>query len=368
MRVGAVRMSLPVLDEKRRGTRFYQHAARSIINPPESTGMGFWSINPYVGCEFGCTYCYARFAHHYVVERARDDGLVEPAEVEDLRGPNGWEAFEYRIFVKRRDDVLDALERDIPRVRRRAETERQSLAIGTATDPYQPAERTFGVTRAILNRLRYEAGFGVGIITKSPLVRRDIDLLSALDTRHDLTVHVSLITADDQLIRRFEPRSPLPHARLRGLQALVEAGINAGLIVAPVLPGITDTSDRIRKLLEAARAVGARFAVPVPLRLYPAVRAPFLPVIKRDWPELVPRYEAAYRDALEAPEDYRAQLRERFARIANEVGIALRSEPRGRSRQPVEQMDMWGEAEISRDRAPYTVRRAPRRRRERVMR
>lgn len=335
-------MGLPVLDERRRGTRFFERAAGSIINPPESTGMGFWSVNPYVGCEYGCTYCYARFAHRYVVERARDAGQVDGAEFTDLRGPHGWEAFERRIFVKRRDDVLAALERELPRVRRRAETERQSIAIGTATDPYQPAERSFRVTRAILGRLEREAGFGIGIITKSPLVRRDLSLLAALSRRHDLTVHLSLITTDETVIRRVEARSPMPHARLRALRQLVDAGVNAGLIVAPVLPGITDTPERIRDLLVRAKAAGARFASPVPLRLYPAVREPFLPVLAEHWPGLAARYRAAYRDAVDAPHDYAAALKDRFRRIAATVGIPLAPERNGKARRAVRQLEIWG--------------------------
>ena len=277
LRLGALRMSLPVLDERLRGTRFFEQPVRSIINPPESTGMRFWSINPYVGCEFGCTYCYARFAHRYVVERARDAGKVGEAEFNDLRGARGWEAFERRIFVKRKADVLSALERDLPRVRRRAATERQSIAIGTATDPYQPAERTFRITRAVLERFGGERGFGIGIISKGTLVRRDASLLVELSKRHELTVHVSLITVDEEIVRLTEARSPMPHARLRALRHLVQAGVNAGLIVAPVLPGITDTPEQIRELLLRAKDAGARFAGPVPLRLYPAVREPFLP-------------------------------------------------------------------------------------------
>ena len=341
VRVGALRMSLPVLDRRLRGTRFFEHPARSIINAPESTGMRFWSINPYVGCEFGCTYCYARFAHRYVVERARDDGRVDGDEFRDLRGPHGWEAFEHRIFVKRKADVLSALERDLPRVRRRAQTERQSIAIGTATDPYQPAERTFRITRAVLERFRRERGFGIGIIAKGPLVRRDATLLAELSARHELTVHVSLITVDEDIIRLVEARSPMPHARLRALRHLVEAGVNAGLIVAPVLPGITDATEQLRELLRQAKAAGARFASPVPLRLYPAVREPFLPVIERHWPELASRYRAAYRDAMDAPDEYQEALNRRFMRLAVEVGIPLSAERNGTATPAARQLDLW---------------------------
>ena len=133
---------LSVLDERLRGTRFVSLTPKSILNSPQQTGVDFWSLNPYVGCEFGCSYCYARYAHRYVVERARDAGKLSESEFQDFRGPHGWEAFERRIFVK--EGVLAALERDLQRYFRSArppDGPTAPLVIGTATDPYQPAER-----------------------------------------------------------------------------------------------------------------------------------------------------------------------------------------------------------------------------------
>jgi len=224
---------LSVLDERLRGTRFVSLAPQRVLNPPSQTGMDFWSLNPYVGCEFGCSYCYARYAHRYVVERAHRAGKLTDAELADYRGPHGWEAFERRIFVKER--ILGALETDLRRL-----PPGQTVVIGTATDPYQPAERRFRITRAVLGRLASCEGLSVGIITKSPLVARDVDVLRRLQERNALEVYVSLITVDAELVRTLEARSPLPAVRLRGLAKLTSAGINAGLIVAPVLPGITD--------------------------------------------------------------------------------------------------------------------------------
>src|SRR5207249_1640426 len=245
---------LSVLDERLRGTKFVQLTPRSLLNSPQQTGVDFWSINPYVGCEFGCSYCYARYAHRYVVERAHDAGRLSDAELREFRGPHGWEAFERRIFVKQH--VLGRLESDLQRYFRTARPPDRPtvpIVIGTATDPYQPAERRFRVTRAILEGLARYEGLSVGIITKSPLVTRDIDLLRRLAARSDLEVYVSLIALDPKLIRTFEVRSPLPPVRLRALARLTSAGLNAGLIVAPVLPGVTDDVPHLEALFRAAR-------------------------------------------------------------------------------------------------------------------
>src|SRR3989441_9258877 len=211
----ASRLSLPVLDERLRGTRFVSLTPKSILNSPQQTGMDFWSLNPYVGCEFGCSYCYARYAHRYVVERARDAGKLSDAEFRDFRGPGGWEAFERRIFVKQQG--LSALDSDLRRFFRSAGAPGRPSApivIGTATDPYQPAERRFRITRAILERLACYEGLSVGIITKSPLVARDVDVLRRLAQRNAVEVYVSLITVDAALLPTVEARSPVPAARL----------------------------------------------------------------------------------------------------------------------------------------------------------
>ncbi|MGH7529760.1 MAG: radical SAM protein, partial [Gemmatimonadales bacterium] len=227
------RPAVQILDQRLRGTKFVALTPQRVLNPPSQTGMDYWSLNPYVGCEFGCSYCYARYAHRYVVERARDAGRLTAAEFAEFRGPGGWEAFERRIFVKQQ--IAGALEADLRRV-----PQGETIVIGTATDPYQPAERRFRLTRAVLARLARCEGLSIGIITKSPLVTRDIDVLLRLQQRHELEVYVSVITMDARLIRALETRSPLPAVRLRALARLTAAGVNAGIILAPVLPGITD--------------------------------------------------------------------------------------------------------------------------------
>ena len=300
--------------------------------------MGFWSLNPYVGCEFGCSYCYARFSHRYVVERAHAAGKLSDADA-------GWdgEDFERRIFVK--DQILGALEADLRRV-----PPGEPIVIGTSTDPYQPAERSFGVTRAVLERLARCEGLSVGIITKSALVARDIDVLRRLQQGNALEVYVSLITVDAELVRTLEARSPLPAVRLRGLAKLTAAGINAGLIVAPVLPGITDDVPGLEALFGAARDAGAKFLHAGPLRLYPGIRDRFLPLLDEHFPHLATRYRAAYRGRGSAPPAYSRALTRRIRRLQARYGFPVNDGmvDRYKGRLPVAQAELaLGEARAS---------------------
>ena len=298
-----------VLDRRERGTQFVALPVRSMLNSPQQTGMGFWSVNPYVGCEFGCTYCYARFAHQYVTERAQAGG------VGGVAAPWGADDFERRIFVKA--GAADVLALTLRRARR----DGHAIAIGTATDPYQPAERRFRITRGILERLAQVHGLTIGIVTKSPLVARDVDVLCRLAERSDVTIHISLVTVDAPLLRRIEVRSPAPHARLRALERLARAGLNAGLMIAPILPGITDDVPHLEALLRAAQDAGARFAGTVPLRMYGGVRRRFLPVVAREFPALLPKYERAYDARQLLSPVYVTALKRRVTRLRRMIGI-----------------------------------------------
>jgi DNA repair photolyase len=321
------RVALPVLDERLRGTAFVALTPRSVLNAPEQTGTGWWSLNPYVGCEFGCSYCYARYAHRYVVERARDEGRLDAPLLQDLRATP--DAFERRIFVK--ESLGQVLDRDLARFFRRENP--MPIVLGTATDPYQPAERRFRLTRTALERLARCRDLSIGIITKSPLITRDLDLLCEIAERSDLEVCVSLITVDRALIRAVEPRSPLPAVRLRALERLAARGINAGLIAAPVLPGLTDDLEHLTALVGAARNAGARFLYAGPLRLYAAVRQQFLPVLEARFPALVPRYQRAYARSQAAPAAYARALGRRIARLEKRFGFPLNDGMRGRYRR-----------------------------------
>jgi DNA repair photolyase len=336
---------LKVLDARLRGTKFVTLQPRSVLNSPQQTGMDYWSINPYVGCEFGCTYCYARYAHRYLVERAHDAGRITDTEFAEYRGAHGWEAFENRIFVK--EQILGALDADLKRFFKRQSAdsrEVEAIVIGTATDPYQPAERRFRLTRAVLERLARYEGLSVGIITKSPLIARDRDVLLRLQAHNDLQIHLSLITADAQLARKLEARSPIPAARLRALKQLTDAGVNAGLIVAPVLPGITDGVDHLDALFAAARRAGARFVHAGALRLYPAVRDRFLPILAEHFPDLLPRYEAAYKGKGAAPRDYAKALARRVRTLQRKHGFTVNEGMIDRYR--VQRVPAQGELEL----------------------
>ena len=332
-----VRLSDAVLDERLRGTRFVSLTPKRVLNPPSATGMEYWSLNPYVGCEFGCSYCYARYTHRYVVERAHDAGKLTDAEFADYRGAHGWEAFETRIFVK--EQVVGALDADLKHV-----PLGDCIVIGTATDPYQPAERRFRITRAVLQRLTRCEGLSFGIITKSPLIARDCDLLVRLQERNELQVHVSLITHDAALARKLEARSPVPAARLRALRRLVEAGVHAGLIIAPVLPGITDDVVHLDALFAAAKGARARFIHAGALRLYPAIRDRFLPVLGEHFPELVPKYDRAYKGHGYAPRDYAKALSRRIERLRKKHGFKNQSAMFDRYRPA--KMPVQGELEL----------------------
>jgi DNA repair photolyase len=313
---------LPILDQRARGTSFIELSVRSVLNSPASTHMGFWSINPYVGCEFGCMYCYARDTHRWVMERAEADRRTggradrdDAAEIESALPPE--EAFEKEILVK--TDVAEVLARTL----NPAKLAGHALVIGTATDPYQPAERRFRLTRGILEVLRGYHGLSIEIITKSPLVVRDLDLLQALSERNEVSINISLATADPRLARRLELRSPVPSARLRALRRLTAGGIHAGLIVAPIIPGITDDWAGLARLLEAAKEAGARYVIGSALRLGPAARHRFLPFLEREFPELYERYRRHYAQSDVTSRSYQDALTRRLRALQQAYGFPV---------------------------------------------
>jgi len=311
-----------LLDERGRGTRFLSLPVRSALNSPANTHMDFWSINPYVGCEFGCTYCYARDTHRYVMERRGADG-AEPMPA--------WQAFEKRILVK--SDIVEVLARTLDPTRLAG----HSLVIGTATDPYQPAERRFRLTRRILELLLLYRGLSLGIITKSPLVTRDLAVLQRLGERHEVTVNISLATADPGLARRIELRSPTPAVRLRALRRLTAGGVYAGLLVAPIVPGVTDSREDLSQLMAQAKEAGARYVVGSALRLGPAARHRFLPILAREFPHLADRYERHYARREGVTPAYQRALSRRLHQLQRLHGFPI--EESMRRRQQLEGMN-----------------------------
>jgi DNA repair photolyase len=281
--------------------------------------MGFWSINPYIGCEFGCAYCYARDTHRWMVERAssRPDAPATAREAATL-APS--EAFERRILVKQGAAEILARTLDPARLGGRP------VVIGTATDPYQPAERRFGLTRALLQTFRNYEGLHLGIITKSALIRRDIALLAELNRQHQVTVNISLASLDAPLLRRLEPRTPVPQARLRALRDLVAAGITVNLLIAPILPGLTDATDALRALIFAAKDAGASWAGGEPLRMNDATRGTLYPWLQRERPQLADRYRRHYQRRLTVSPRYATALKERITLLRREAGFTRTAE------------------------------------------
>jgi len=320
-----------VLEEKSRGARFRELAARRVLNSPATTGMGFWSLNPYVGCEFGCSYCYARKTHEWVMDRADTPAgeFVVQSPLPNLpasRPSSPWEAFEHEILVK--NTAPDILLRTLDPARLKD----AELVIGTATDPYQPAEREFRLTRRVLEALLRFQGLSIGLITKSPLITRDLDVLTALSERHKVSINISIASLDGELLRRLEARSPAPHTRIRALARLCEAGIYAGMLIAPILPGITDGWAHLARLFEAARDAGARYIHRAPLRLGSAARSGFLPVLEREFPELVARYRYRFGSRVNAGKDYERALQQRLDNLRVTFGYPARATARGRRR------------------------------------
>jgi DNA repair photolyase len=339
---------LPILDRRQRGTTFEALPVKAVLNSPASTGMGFWSLNPYVGCEFGCTYCYARDAHRWVVERAegqgisgfRDSGIggLDGREESIPESPNpGIPEFERRIFIK--PEAATVLRRTLDASKLAGAT----LVIGTATDPYQPAERRFRLTRSLLEALLGWRRLSIGLITKSPLIVRDLDLLQRLAQRHELSVNLSLASVDPKIIRRLELRSPLPATRLRALRRLTEGGIHAGLLIAPVLPGITDSRASLAAVMAAAREAGAHYVAAAPLRLAATARARFLPHLEREFPQLAARYFRHYHGRTNPRRDYARALAARVRALQREYGFP--TDEMRRYRRGAEKVEMPKEPE-----------------------
>ena len=306
---------------------------RSILNRCNVPRMPFsWTINPYRGCEFACKYCYARYTHEFM----------------ELRDPL---AFEQKIYVKQ--NVAAQLRRDLKKVKKT-----EMIAIGTATDPYQPAERRYEMTRAILEEFASLQGYDIGIVTKSNLVVRDADLLRQIGQRNKLYVNVTVTTLDYRLAHLLEPRAPRPDLRLAAVRDLNNAGVPAGVICAPVLPGITDGVRQLDALVEAAKEHGAQYIYANPLFLKPCSAAVFLPFLEKEFPHLVKPYRERYgENAFVSPayskriSTLMAKLREKhgfpgrrdhFVRRGDSVGNPL--EPHGVGVPEAEQMLLFGKS------------------------
>jgi DNA repair photolyase len=227
-----------------------------------------WSLNPYMGCVHRCTFCYVRHFEKRA-DRPSDD--------------------RYGRSIRVKPNVADVLRRELARRSWR----RDEVALGTATDPYQPAEGRFRLTRACITEL-VAAATPFSIVTRGPLVVRDVDLLAAASREVTVSVYLSLPTLDPRVWRTTEPGTAPPASRLRAIRTLAEAGVDVGVGMAPILPGLSDGVEQLQAVVRAARAAGARTIWASAVHLRPGVREHFLAALARDWPEQVERYEALF--------------------------------------------------------------------------
>ncbi|MBV8675104.1 MAG: radical SAM protein [Acidobacteriaceae bacterium] len=272
---------------------------RSIMNKVVSRrSLPFaWSINPYRGCEFGCRYCYARYTHEFME-------LRDPAD------------FERRIYVKQAAAWL--LRQELRSLKRN-----EPIAIGTATDPYQPIERRANITRSILEVFAGERGLNLGIVTKSTLIERDMDLLQEIAAKNDLTVHITITTPDVRLARILEPRAPRPDLRFRTVRRLRDVGLRAGVMCAPLMPGITDSARALDTMARKSRDADASFFFANPLFLKPCSKATFLAFVHEHFPQLDTVYAKRYQEAF-VSRAYQKRVADMVAVVRKKYRLGIR--------------------------------------------
>ena len=273
---------------------------RSVLTRCLAPRMPFvWMINPYRGCEFACKYCYARYTHEFMELR---DGLD----------------FERKIYVKQ--NTAWVLRQELKKVRAG-----ENIAIGTATDPYQPAERRFGITSAILEEFVRHKGFDIALVTKSNLILRDIEVLKRIAENNLLSIHITITTTNTDLARILEPRAPRPDLRLLAVQKLTDAGIRTGVNVCPVLPGITDQPLELEKTIKAAAEAGAAYVHANPLFLKPCSEKVFMPFLEEKFPQLVPLYKKRYEGRAYLPEEYHKRISALVKKYGEKYRLGLRN-------------------------------------------
>jgi len=310
--VGIARMAAASPQVRERAeVEYFALESRSALNRESSGRLPFaWTINPYRGCEFGCKYCYARYTHEFM-------------EMRDGRD------FERKIFAKvnapelLREEIRQAKDKGLP------------VALGTATDPYQPAEKQFELTRRMLEALAGFEGLDFSITTKSVLILRDLDLLRLIAERHRFGVHMTVTTLDARLARLLEPKAPPPAQRLEAVRALAEAGIHVGVNAMPILPGLTDDPLALEQLAQRAAAAGAKFLYGNLLFLKPSAMQQFMPFLEREFPHLVRRYRQLYARSAYLHGEYKERMAKLVAELRARYGLdGAREEPPLAGRQP----------------------------------
>lgn len=289
--------------------RYQEVRCRSALNRVQ--GMPFnWTLNPYRGCTHACHYCFAR---RYHVQFELDTG----------------DEFASVILVKR--NIAEVLQRELDR----PSWTREQVALGTATDPYQPIEGHYKLTRSCLEALA-RARTPVGIVTKGPMVVRDIDILTEVARASSCTVYLSVPTVDDDAWRLLEPGTASPLQRLRAVRALVDAGIQAGVLMAPIVPGFSSSREKLERTVKAIADSGALFVGCNVMYLQEGTRTHFMRFLQDQFPHLVPRYERLYA-AKYPPESYRKEVKGLVSVLQNRYGLGRRPQiapPAGTSAPP----------------------------------
>ncbi len=289
--IGIARLaaSSPTLEAKQR-VEYLELETRRFIGRASGSKMRFiWTANPYRGCEFGCKYCYARYAHEFM----------------ELRDP---ELFERKIYAKRFQP--EPFRHELKKVK-----SGESVWIGTATDPYQPAERRFRITRKMLEVIAGERAIEIGITTKSDLIARDVGLLAQIAKRNKVRVHMTITTLDEALARLLEPLAPRPALRLGAIRKLSDAGIAVSVLAHPVMPLINDSEDSLDGVCEAAAENGACSFSAAPVFLKPCAQQVFFPFLELHFPHLVRRYRERFEKNAYLKGHYPELIEERLAKV-----------------------------------------------------
>ena len=273
---------------------YREEPCKSALNPVK--GMGFkWSLNPYMGCVHRCTFCYVRHFEKRS-DRPSDD--------------------RYGTSIRVKINIAEVLRRELAR----PSWEHEQVVVGAATDPYQPAEGKYRLTRACLEAFR-DASNPFSIITRGPMILRDLDVLVEGSCRASVAVTFSIPTLDEEVWKRTEPSTAHPRQRLRALKELVDAGVKASVGMAPILPGISDRPEQLREVVRAAREAGATGIWANLLFLRPGTREHFLTHLAEDWPEQLPLYEELYAGRAYLGSDDQKPVRSEVSRLAREFEI-----------------------------------------------
>ncbi|MGH3052405.1 MAG: radical SAM protein [Gaiellaceae bacterium] len=290
--------------------QYLEDICKTALNRvPDAARVPFrWTINPYRGCTHSCHYCFARAFHSYL-----DLGVGED--------------FSSKIVVK--TNVVEVLRRELASPKWSCET----IAMGTATDPYQHCEGRYKLTRGVLQALTDFAN-PLSMLTKSTMILRDLDLFRELDEAAGVTVSMSIGTLDEEVRKVVEPGTPPGRRRLEILTRFADAGIRTGVLVAPILPGLTDDEEHLDEILGACAAAGVDYATPIVLHVRQGIREHFMPWVKEAYPWLYPRYVELYGHRAYAPKAYQQEVAERFARARgrHKIGGHAHREPRAAAR------------------------------------